>query len=801
MWRRAASAARFHLWPGHWLPIIDDGWAKMRGFRSTAILILFLALVHSAVPVASVHAETKAHVGAVDKALVDSLDRVEIDPSRCRVVRPGSEWSTPVGTYRFSSGSLSFLKPIAGRPMGCYFRGTGSLRFQPPTAIEQGQLKRFCGDSSLTRDFTELMVRYFDSTSESRLLICADTASAVPPQAGAIRNWTKRTNDDLLTDMGTVAWQWILRPTAPNAYILVTGDFKNSEPLYFCVDDEKEEAISVRRRPNLLFGKGELDWVCSYDRVRTPEEAQRRAGLIYGGFHIARYNTDVAIKSSGDMSLDVRMRVVPRRDSLFDMQLSLAPKLEVDSVWIGGDSVGFLYDNESGDFASKALRPLHVAETTTVRLCYRAKELLYKFDWGDFFISYTTQWLPATDERARADYETAFRFPKFYDLVSSGELLSDTVDGDWRVERWRTFNPSAYISFNYGSFDLLSTPMLRGPRLDIYRSQNHPKGIFAGDVKKAVAADIEGAMGLFSTSFAPYPWPHLAATEIPGFHGQGFPQLLHLAWYSFETSKRGVTDAFRAHEVAHQWFGHLVGWKTYHDQWLSEGFAEYAAAMYVQARYPGNKTFFDLVENWRKDILQVGGHEDWHAGPGVAPIWLGWRCESAASPASYGKLVYAKGAYVLHMLRNMLQDYECGSDDRFQAMMRDYVSTYSYREATTGDFQAIVERHMGRSMQWFFDQWVYGVQIPRYEYSWSRERTPDGHWLVRGAVSQFDVDSTFRVVMPITLVFEGGRKTFLSEIVGSGTSFVTPPLDAKPKDVLFDDYLTILCREKVVHKP
>jgi hypothetical protein len=647
------------------------------------------------------------------------------------------------------------------------------------------------------------MVRFFDEATDSALRACTDagaTATA-PARTGEVHSWTKRIDDDLLTTVGTIAWQWLMRPMASNAYLLVTGDFKGPQPLYLSVDDEQEEAVSVRQRPNLLFGKGELDYVCSYDRARPPGEAARRPGLLYHGLHIARYNSAVTLKSSGDMNLDVQMSVVATRDSMIDVGLLMAPKLDVDSIWIAGDSASFIYNRDNGTLAARATKPLRMADTTRVRVCYHATELLHKYDWGDFYISYTTQWLPVTEQWARSDYETAFRFPKFYNLVSSGELLSDTVEGDWRVKRWRTYNPSAYISFNYGSFDLLSLPMLHGPRLDIYRSKNHPKGIFAGDVKKAVAADIEGAVSLFSTSFAPYPWPQLAATEIPGIHGQGFPQLLHLAWFSFETSKRGITDAFRAHEVAHQWFGHLVGWKTYHDLWLSEGFAEYAAAMYVQARYPGNKTFLELVSNWRKDVLEVGGHEDWHAGPWVAPIWLGWRCESAASPASYGKLVYSKGAYVLHMLRNMLRDYQLNSDDRFLAIMRDYVSTYSYREATTEDFQRVVERHVGHSMQWFFDQWVYGVQIPHYEYGWTRERAPDGHWVVQATISQMDVDSTFRVVMPITVVSEQGRRTFLREIVGSGATFEIPGLEAKPKDVLFDDYLTVLCRERVVHRP
>ena len=592
------------------------------------------------------------------------------------------------------------------------------------------------------------------------------------------------------------------REQAPHAYLVVTGKFEGQEPLYFLIDDDQEEAINVLCRPSLLAGRGELETVCSYDRRRSPEESTRRAQLVHRGLRTVRYVTDVTIRPSVEMLIDVTMTVLPQRDRVRDIHLTMVPDLEISNVWINGDSADYTYSDDATDLIAMASNPLRLGDTTRIRILYSGKELLYKFLWGDFFINYTTRWLPVTDDgRTQTDYETTFRFPKYYDLVSCGKLLEDSTEGDWRIKRWQTYDPSAYVSFNYGSFDVLSSSIVNGPQLHVYRSKNHLTGLFGGDMKKSVAADVEGSMQLFSKMFGPYPWPQLAATEIPGYHGQGLPQLLHLAWFSFESDNPGITDHFRAHEVAHQWFGHLVGWTNYHDQWLSEGFAEYAGAMYVQAANRGNKTFLDLVKQWRSDILDVGGHGSWHAGPHVAPIWLGYRCSSSSSPASYGHLIYSKGAYVLHMLRNTLHDYRTGSDERFAALMRDYVSSHAHREASTEDFQRVVERHVGQSMQWFFDQWVYGVEIPRYEYSWDRQQNGDGQWVVKGQIAQHDVDSTFRAYMPITLVFEDGRRTFVHEVTGAHSEFLTPPLPGRPKNVIFNDYLTVLCREKMVRKP
>ncbi|HWO56934.1 MAG TPA: M1 family aminopeptidase [bacterium] len=748
-------------------------------------------------------AKTITRIAGWDQAVYDSLDHPTIDPARVYAVRAGAAWAGDLGTWIFESGTIHLLQTVGGRPTGCYFTGQGRLRYEPPTGIERGQLARFCGDSILESSFMRLYARFFDSLTAAGLWACLDTLVTEPrlPRAGAVRQWEETANDDLAANLAAQGWRMLLRDPAPNTFLYLAADLAGQRQLHFILDEENEEAINLLRRPQGTPDQGAFDLVCSYDRRRRPDESGARAALVNGGFAIVEYDSRVLIRSSAKVELDVIAKVVPRRDRFGDMAVTLAPRLDVDSILLDGRPLPFIYNDKAGWLVLRIPEPLRRGDTTDLRFFYRGDQLLNKYPWGDFAIRYTTRWVPVGRPLERARYRTAFTFPKHYELVSSGELLSDSVQGDWRTKVWRTYNPSCFVSFNYGSFDILTSTMMEGTRLDIYRSRNHPTGLFAGDIKKAVAEDIEGAVRLFSRSFGPYPWPHLAATEIPAIHGQGFPQLLHLAWYSFETSRKGITDAFRAHEVAHQWFGHLVGWSTYHDQWLSEGFAEYAGAMYVQARNPGAKVFYELLKDWRDNILQVGGHEFWHEGPSAAPIWLGTRCSSMRSPGSYSKLVYSKGAYVLHMLRNMMYDYERGSDDRFLAMMRDYVSSFAHRDATTRDFQAVVERHVGADMQWFFDQWVYGTQIPRYEYSWERERADDGTWTARVRIDQFNVDSAFRAFMPITIVYEDGQRTRLLEVTGPRTEFRFSGMAERPRDIRFNDYYTILCEERIVAKP
>ncbi|MCK7520934.1 MAG: hypothetical protein MZV64_26185, partial [Ignavibacteriales bacterium] len=72
-----------------------------------------------------------------------------------------------------------------------------------------------------------------------------------------------------------------------------------------------------------------------------------------------------------------------------------------------------------------------------------------------------------------------------------------------------------------------------------------------------------------------------------------------------QTDFKGEDEIFRAHEVAHQWWGIGVDFDSYHDQWLSEGFAQYSGIWYLQAVKNDNDLFFDILNGWKDDILNV----------------------------------------------------------------------------------------------------------------------------------------------------------------------------------------------------
>ena len=138
-------------------------------------------------------------------------------------------------------------------------------------------------------------------------------------------------------------------------------------------------------------------------------------------------------------------------------------------------------------------------------------------------------------------------------------------------------------------------------------------------------------------------------------------------------------DEVTPHEIAHQWWGHMVGWATYHDQWLSEGFAEFSAGLFLEmTRKPAEAQKF-----WDRLRLQIIEKNSFgNSANDAGPIWLGYRLDTPKSPGAARRIIYPKGAYLAQMIRMLMRDEKTGDQD-FSDMMKDYVKTNLYRNASS----------------------------------------------------------------------------------------------------------------------
>lgn len=306
---------------------------------------------------------------------------------------------------------------------------------------------------------------------------------------------------------------------------------------------------------------------------------------------------------------------------------------------------------------------------------------------------------------------------------------------------------------------------------------------------------MDNSLRYFTSLFGKYPYPAFRGAFHPFDFGQGFPTLLMIP--ATDRANK-YTYVFIAHETAHQWWGDIVAWRSYRDQWLSEGFAEYSGILYTGLR-SGAGSRDDLISELRES-LRLPPRSEINFGKGrlvdVGPIILGHRLSTRKTSNAYTTLIYNKGALVLRMLHFLLSDPSSGKGDGFFDMMSDFVKRYQYQSASTDDFRMVANEHFARSpigqkyhlnnLDWFFRQWVYHTELPSYQMEYQLQDQPDGKVLLTGTMKQEDAPQDWFMVLPIVLSFGGNQKGATTvHALGPSTTFQMR-LPARPTKVELD---------------
>ncbi len=577
-------------------------------------------------------------------------------------------------------------------------------------------------------------------------------------------------------------------------------------------------------------------------RPRSPTSEQWSPRLS-----IPRTDVDLSLEANGDAVASAAI-VVEAREAMTAFQLRLSPVLEVTDVrWRPEVPTGFenvrdvpLLTGESAEpdeplglvgtrlhFVQETHRrrmeedryepwitvvlPRMVAagEQFVLEVSYEG-ELLEDPPFSDrLLLKDTLYWMPRHPDNRRTLLNLTYRVPRRRRIVSGSELIDEQeVDGT-RIARWVSDKPIRSMSFNFGQFDVTEVDVEGMPPISVYADKKH-LGFAPGNLEKTIA-DLTGSVETYEQYFGPYPFPSLLLTETQAYSGQAFPGLVLLSFQAFGGLHTGEEEFFRAHEVAHQWWGAAVHWEGYRDQWISEGFANYSAALYTQMHLKREDRYLEMLDAWRLDVLgevnmgqglglrhygfrpEVIRESDGHKS---GPLVVGHRLVTAEAPMDYRLLIYEKGAYVLHMLRMMLLDLDTGNDDRFRELMRSFVADHQQTPASTQSFETAVASVFGEPMEWFFDQWVYGVDVPTYRPDLDVVRTIDrpDPYVLHGHIRQDDVPDGFRMPVPIVIRFDEHPPLSQRVWVDAESVEVEIPLPAEPSDIEFNYHYGVLAR-------
>ncbi len=249
----------------------------------------------------------------------------------------------------------------------------------------------------------------------------------------------------------------------------------------------------------------------------------------------------------------------------------------------------------------------------------------------------------------------------------------------------------------------------------------------------------------------PYPSMTVTTTDspVPGGHSPAYFAVMNkelprmpgviVSWKSDPVSFSGYPSFFLAHEIAHQWWGQAVGWKNYHEQWLSEGLAQYFAALYAE-HSAGPEVFADILQQMREWAMR-------HSRDG--PVYLGYRLgHLEGEPRVFRALVYNKGAMVLHMLRGLL------GDDVFFAGLRRFYYQWRFEKAGTDALQLAFEIESGVPLDRFFERWIHESNLPELDFSSRVETGPAGEEVVLRFEQR--TERLFDLPVAVDLVFQSG---------------------------------------------
>jgi hypothetical protein len=697
--------------------------------------------------------------------------------------------------FNLEGGTLALTKPLFGSVRALVYSGPGTFEYEPPVDVEKEQLARFYGTPSLRKKITGVVMFFSDTTiAEMKPDMKKGGGEAgMNTLTGLLRNAVQYIHDSKSQWVQSGIAQSFLE-NANNGMFYAHIECEDG-PFFYAIDPYEVEEISLLRlAKRTRLGTFAHDVINSFHT-----EAEYMSGLNpvedKAVVSIDKYTVDCSLSTSMDMTATTTVQFTGIKDGNYWIPFSLYHDLKVTSAkWGDGTPATFFKGEENPILWIRMDKPIKKGEKYTLNLAYNGGIINRYRDWLVLWSSIGWYPLHSGLQLQRSLFDVTFHYPSRYTLVAVGDNVSTSEDTQKEIttSRWVTNEPIRNYSFNIGKFKQTEfDDDERIPPLTILMNEGARSG---SKMELQVGQDIANSIAFFQQLYGPLPVKKFFATEIPRGHGEAFPGLIHLSWATFErTDESGSDEMFRAHEVAHQWWGIGVDFQTYHDQWLSEAFAEYSGLMYMQLIRKDNDLFFKKLNDWRDKI--AGNRKSlFTTGTEAGPIWLGQRTNTSTTAGDYGLIIYSKGAWVLHMLRNILIDIKGMKEDRFFALMKDFYTKYQGQRASTEDFRAVVEKHVGMDMSWFFDQWVYGTAIPKYTYATKTEKQGDGSYKVTMRVKQEHVPAGFQMPIPLEVNFGDNKLVRLRIMVSKPEEeIVLPMLPLEPEKITFNVFSSVLC--------
>lgn len=733
-------------------------------------------------------------------ALGEQLRQLELDPASCYRVRDLEFQREDIGLF-FKDGLIIFSRPVAGqRVMAVYSTSEpgddAEVLLRAPNRSERASLAKSTGSPNLNEHFSAAILVFTDGGAEELLEKIKAGLVKERPDDGivlsgrmndATRNFARSFQVRLVEDL--------LRKDRKRGlfYAGLSGATLGNFDLMY--DPTLMEQIIVGQVSAAKAENFDV-WTSFASRSRRGKPAPE------DDVTLENYRIDATVAADLSMKVTARVKAVAKRAVGGALMFELAPQLDVTAVTVDGqpaevfrrDSMrANLVGGRANDPFLVVLEKEMAAGTThEIEFQYEGK-LIRPAGNNVYFVAARTNWYPGRGYRF-ATFDLTFRVPKSLRVVATGDVSSESEEGEWRVSRHRTTAPVRLAGFNIGDYesvevkkDGLTVRVAANRQLEpalaprpsrqvlVVQPQAGSRGTGrqTGEVltlpppappdPKArlgeLAAEIQSAMQWMASKFGPPSLGVVTVSPIPGNFGQGFPGLVYLSTISYlseqerpaalQTPKNHTfySEILYAHELAHQWWGNLVTSSTYRDEWIQEALANYTALMVLE-RKKGVRALEEALAQYRDELMAQSG-EPKERLESNGPITWGSRLRAEVGVDPWRVIIYNKGSWILHMLRRRM------GDARFLSMLGEVRKRYTYRSLTTEEFRALAAEFLAKgdpdpSLEVFFDTWVYATGIPSLDVKTQVKGKPPAVEL-QVTVKQSGVGEDFALDLPVEI--------------------------------------------------
>lgn len=391
--------------------------------------------------------------------------------------------------------------------------------------------------------------------------------------------------------------------------------------------------------------------------------------------------------------------------------------------------------------------------------------------FGDNWPNRARNWLPCVDHLSdKATVDFIVTAPDHYQVVSNGLKVEETnLFNHLRLTHWKEETPIPTKVMVIGLADFAVNYVGKNNGIPL-SSWVFPEEKEKGFYDYAQATEI---LPFYINKIGPYSYEKLANVQSKTIYGG--MENAGTIFYSQRsiTGKRAYSEELMAHEIAHQWFGDAVTESDWPHIWLSEGFATEMTNLYLENKY-GKDTLIARLKKDRDSVIAFSHRQ-------FTPVVDTTEKENLLVLLNHNS--YAKGGWILHMLRRKLGDVI------FWKAIRLYYATYRNKNASTRDLQHVFEKVSKSKLQDFFQQWLYTAENPSLGLDWRYSEKTE---LVTITVTQLQEGRVFSLPLQIGITSTKGKATVRTISIGKRVSVTSFRMPQRPVSIQLDPYCNLL---------